>query len=259
MKNKRKERAIEILDIYINKIKNFPFIKSVILVGSLSDDTYTGNSGSDIDLVHVISNDMNLKEARKQVFDLLYDIQNSTNNDIPFSKTVYRYEDLFHPYQDDFELTVENKDYIELPVEILRIKDTGKVIYGDNIIDCLENPTKEDMIKSNELSKRMTSIEAKNNPEWYKNYIEMCAHPTPNILVQIVISNALRDYFMITGNNCCSKYRILNEIIENLPEYHDHELLVLCHKWRFNNSTITQKDIDQMNHLYEKWKIFRNK
>mgnify|MGYP006900758564 FL=1 len=40
------------------------------------------------------------------------------------------------------------------------MKDTGQVIYGDNIIDCLENPTKEDMIKCDELSRKLTLIEA---------------------------------------------------------------------------------------------------
>lgn len=87
----------------------------------------------------------------------------------------------------------------------------------------------------------------------------MCAHPTINILVQSVITTALKDYFMFTGKNCSSKYRILNEILNNFPEYHGLELLKLCHKWRFNNSEITEEEINRMYILYEKWKAFRNK
>ncbi|NLY98168.1 MAG: hypothetical protein GX082_12235 [Clostridiaceae bacterium] len=161
---------------------------------------------------------MDLKEARKQILSLLLDFETATNNDIPFSRTVYRYKDLFHPYRYDFELTLENKDYIELPIEILRMKDTGKVLYGDNIIEYLEYPTNEDMIKYDEISSRMTLIEAEKNPEWYKKYLEMSGHPTINLLVKIVVTEALKDYFMFTGKNCSSKYRILKEILNNFPE-----------------------------------------
>ena len=51
---KTKERALEIINIYLKAIETVKSIKSLILVGSLSDDTYTGNAGSDIDLVHII-------------------------------------------------------------------------------------------------------------------------------------------------------------------------------------------------------------
>ena len=53
MANKTRERAWELIEIYLREVRNVPSVKSVILVGSLSDDTYTGNAGSDIDLVHI--------------------------------------------------------------------------------------------------------------------------------------------------------------------------------------------------------------
>ncbi len=55
--NRSKGRAKEILALYIDEVKALDFVKSVILVGSLSDDTYTGNVGSDIDLIHIVSDD----------------------------------------------------------------------------------------------------------------------------------------------------------------------------------------------------------
>ena len=55
--NRTKERAKEILNLYLDEVKALDFVKSVILVGSLSDDTYTGNIGSDIDLIHIVSDD----------------------------------------------------------------------------------------------------------------------------------------------------------------------------------------------------------
>ena len=39
--DRSKKRALEILDLYLNEAKNLDFIKAIILVGSLSDDTYT--------------------------------------------------------------------------------------------------------------------------------------------------------------------------------------------------------------------------
>ena len=46
----------------------------------------------------------------------------------------------------------------------------------------------------------------------------MSGHPTINLLVKIVVTEALKDYFMFTGKNCSSKYRILKEILNNFPE-----------------------------------------
>ena len=40
MSNRTKERAWEIIEIYLKSIENVKSVKSVILVGSLSDDTY---------------------------------------------------------------------------------------------------------------------------------------------------------------------------------------------------------------------------
>ena len=59
--DRSKKRALEILDLYLNEAKNLDFIKAIILVGSLSDDTYTGNAGSDIDLVHIVSDERDYK------------------------------------------------------------------------------------------------------------------------------------------------------------------------------------------------------
>ncbi|NMA84315.1 MAG: hypothetical protein GX962_10705 [Epulopiscium sp.] len=55
--NKSRERAAEILDLYVTGISQYNFVKSVVLVGSLSDNTYTGNAGSDIDLINIIDTD----------------------------------------------------------------------------------------------------------------------------------------------------------------------------------------------------------
>ncbi|MCR5345940.1 MAG: aminoglycoside 6-adenylyltransferase [Lachnospiraceae bacterium] len=69
--NKTKERAKDIINIYINAVKKLDFINAVILVGSLSDDTYTGNAGSDIDLVHIVADDKDYITEKEIITDLI--------------------------------------------------------------------------------------------------------------------------------------------------------------------------------------------
>ena len=65
--DRSKKRALEILDLYLNEAKNLDFIKAIILVGSLSEDTYTGNAGSDIDLVHIVSDERDYKLEKDEI------------------------------------------------------------------------------------------------------------------------------------------------------------------------------------------------
>lgn len=81
---------------------------------------------------------------------------------------MYQFTDLFHPYRFDFDLCQENKDYIELPIEVLRVKDTGRIIYGEDVISLIDYPTKDVVIKSHKLSDRLTAILAKQQPGWHE-------------------------------------------------------------------------------------------
>lgn len=248
--NKSKERALEILNLYLSGISQFDFVKSVVLVGSLSDGTYMGNAGSDIDLINIVDADQ-LATARQYIFNYINEILEKTQHDIRISKTVYQFADLFHPYRYNFVLSQENKDYVERPIEILRMKDTGKTIYGEDIISFIDYPTKDDVIKGHELSAQLTQILAKQQPEWYSGYLKMCENPTTGILVQIVITTAMSVYFFITGKNCSSKYRILSCILQDIPEFEYLSLLALCHKWRYHNKDITQDELKQMEDQYQ--------
>ena len=98
MPNKTKERALEIINVYLQAIETVKSVKSVILVGSLSDDTYTGNAGSDIDLVHIIYDQYDYKKEKKKITDVISLVESETNNDIHISRTVYSERHLLHPY-----------------------------------------------------------------------------------------------------------------------------------------------------------------
>ena len=134
MSNKSKERAFEIIKYYVDQISKLPFIKSIILDGSLSDDTYTGNKGSDIDIVNVIESN-NYYEDKLYLLKLIEDIENFTNKDIPISKVVYNYSQLFHPYDYNFDVNKTNKDLIELPIEVLEFLKENEHILAKHLLE----------------------------------------------------------------------------------------------------------------------------
>ena len=247
MPNKTKERALEIISIYLKAVETVKSVKSVILVGSLSDDTYTGNAGSDIDLVHIIYDSYDYDTEKKNIVDVISKVERETNNDIPISRTVFSEKHLRHPYTYDFDLSIDNKDLIERPIEIFRILDSGKLLYGADIISMLERPTREDVQKSVELEKKLHELLAKENPEWFSAYTEMRKHPTIRIMTQIVLTTALSDYYFSTGRSCSSKYKILELVERDMSDLPYINLLKLCHKNRFSPDKMTEEYVNTMN------------
>ena len=178
-------------------------------------------------------------------------VERETNNDIPISRTIYSERHLRHPYTYDFDLSKDNKDLIERPIEIFRILDSGKLLYGADIISTLERPTRGDVQKSVELEQEQLELLAKENPEWFSAYTEMRKHPTIRIMTQIVLTKALSDYYYYTGRSCSSKYRVLELVEKDMPDLPYLDLLRLCHKNRFSPGEITEEDINTMNREYK--------
>ena len=250
--NKSKERAFEILELYLKEAKEIEFISSIILVGSLSDDTYTGGPGSDIDLVHIVSDDIEYKTAEETIFQLIDQINCLTNRDVPISKVVYQKQQLVHPYQYDFELIPDNIHLINRPIEVFRILDTGKTIWGEELIDSIEKPTRDDVLQHEILSNKLSLILHELNPEWSQKYKEAKANPTIRILTQSVLTTALADYYFYTNKNCSSKYRILSCVERDLPNLSYLHLLKLCHKNRFSPEQMTEDDYEEMRREYQR-------
>lgn len=247
--DKSKARAKEILDIYLGEARKLDFIRSIILVGSLSDDTYTGNAGSDIDLVHIVSDERDYDFEKRCISELISKVEERTEKDIPIAKAVFQQTHLAHPYNYDFELSVENKDLIERPIEIFRILDSGITVYGENLIHSIEKPTRKDVEMSERLNAQWN--DSLKNTDWYQGYIKMRESPTIRIMMQIVLTTALSDYYFYTNHNCSSKYRILECVEQELPDLEYLNLLRLCHKNRFSPNEITQEDIDKMYEEYQ--------
>jgi predicted nucleotidyltransferase len=59
LENKSINRAREIISIHLRRLEEelSNELLSVILVGSISNNSYTGNTGSDIDLIHILKDE----------------------------------------------------------------------------------------------------------------------------------------------------------------------------------------------------------
>lgn len=250
--NKTKERAHEIINLYFGAAKELDFIKAIILVGSLSDDTYTGNAGSDIDFVHIVSDERDYRSEKKAVFNLIERIENQTDHDIPISRVVFQEQHLKHPYPYDFELSLENKDLVERPIEIFRMIDSGITLMGDaDILTSIERPTREDVLETKRLEKKQMELLREENPDFYREYNDTLQNPSIRMMTQIVLTTALSEYFFYTNRSCSSKYAILQRIEKDYPELSYLNLLRLCHKNRFFPEQITETDIAAMKEEYQ--------
>lgn len=249
--DRSKETAMKILELYLVEAEKKDFIKSIILVGSLSDDTYTGNAGSDIDLVHIVSDNMDYKQEKAEIIRIIEKIETRTGRAVPIAKVVYQERHIKHPYQYDFEVAAENKDLIELPVEMHRILDSGITVFGDDEIrKSVERPTREDIAAMKKLVKEQQEKASQEDPEWYRSYTETCRNPSLRIMTQMVLTNALSDYLYYTDKSCSSKYFILQRMEEDCPELQYMELLRLCHKYRFYPEQIAASDEMRMKEEY---------
>lgn len=247
--DRSKERAKEILALYLDEVKVFEFVQSIILVGSLSDDTYTGNVGSDIDLVHIVADEEDYCSEKKQISELISKVEHMTNHEIPISKVILQRRHLKHPYHYDFELSQDNMDLIERPIELFRILDSGITVYGEDIIQDIERPAREDVAMSVRLAAEQ--LEALKDTDFYNKYIQMRDFPTIRIMSQIVLTTAMSEYFFYTGNSCSSKYYILERMEKECPHIPYLNLLKLSHKYRFAPDEITERDVETMNREYQ--------
>lgn len=180
---------------------------------------------------------------------LISEVERKTNHDIPIARVVFQERHLKHPYVYDFELSVENKDLIERPIEVFRILDSGITVYGEEWISTIEKPTRRDVEMSMQLSDKW--LDSFRDTDWYREYMKMRDNPTIRIMTQIVLTTALSDYYFATDGICSSKWRILECIERKLPDLSYLNLLKLCHKNRFFPDEMTQEDIETMKREYQ--------
>lgn len=257
LENKSENRAREIISIHLSRLEEelSNELLSLILVGSLSNNSYTGNIGSDIDLIHILKDETS-DDIRKKVIDIIEKTELLTNHDLPIARCIYRIGEMKRPFRYDFQLCLENKDLIELPIEVLRIKDSGITIWGEDVIDSIDTPTRDDIIHSKELSIIWSKQEEEKNPELYKERIKYVENPPIRIIAQSIIVNAMLDYYLITGKSCSSKKEIGKFMKQDVENYIFQELLDLCITYRYSPEQLT---LNQEQWLYGQYNNWREK
>jgi predicted nucleotidyltransferase len=185
-------------------------VKAVLLVGSLTTGSYVPGPGSDIDQITIVRHGPP-ESTIDRVVEYLAEIEQETGYGIPFARTVYHLRDLQRPFATDFELTPENKKYLEVPVELLRIHESGKRIWGPlNLIAELPVPTREEVVAFDRLSRRASKT---------STVTKRMRDLPPRISAQVMLTNAFRHYYYATGKSCSNKLRIYDLMRSEFPDY----------------------------------------
>ena len=230
--------AWKMLDIYTQRIGHrfgHEVIEAVILVGSLTTGSYIAGPGSDIDQITIIRDGCH-DSITNSVINLLREVEEQMAFGIPFSRMVFFRRELARPLPSGFKLTKENKKYIEIPVELLRIHESGKTIWGNkNIISELPIPTREEVVAFDELGRRWSRIIKTTDSKGNVGLRELPAR----ISAQVILTNAFRHYYYATGESCSNKLRIARCMSEKVEKYRFQKALEL--------STLLKRNLGQGN------------
>ena len=196
LRDKSEKRAREILHSFVDVVsaKYKDDIKALILVGSLSNGSYVEGPGRDIDIITVLKETAK-EEARKLVLEQIEITEAQFNHDIPISRTIYLLSELTRPFKTDISMSLENKHLLEVTTELQRIHDSGILLFGENIIEELPIPSRDEIIAFDKLAREWHKSEAGKNPKMR----EILDEPPINILVQSIITNAFRALFLFHG------------------------------------------------------------
>lgn len=251
--NKSRERALEILAAHLRGIEETcaDQMQAVVLTGSLVTGSYTGDAGSDVDLVHVLRDDAPA-DARQSALACIAQTEAQTGRDLPISRCVYRVNDLYPPYPVDFELCLENKDYLELPIELLRMKDASRVVWGELDVQDIPQPTRADVVACKERS-----------AQWARQLAES-GMPLPpqddlptRLIVQSVLVRALLDVFFATGRSCSNKSEVARRLQDEVANYAFLPLVEACTRWRYAPEAFTAADEQLIQAQWPLWRAFR--
>ena len=246
------EQAFALIEHHLANLQPLaPALASVVLVGSLSNGSFTGRPGSDIDLVHILHDG---SDARQAIFDAIARTGQETDRLLSFARCVYYQSQLKRPYPQDFPLIKENKYLLEIPIEILRMKESGRVLWGEDLLDWMDTPTREDMLAMQSLARAFEEAMLAADPAYAKLRAETLRNPSVKIITQIVLTGAMTHYFFATGQSCSSKNTIAEAMLRDVPAYHFHELLALATKYRNSPENFTRADENAMREQYKIWR-----
>ncbi|TYB30557.1 MAG: hypothetical protein FXF47_08625 [Candidatus Mcinerneyibacterium aminivorans] len=233
--NKSKKRAYEILNHYKNIIidEMEELVKSIILVGSLSNGSYIPGPGRDIDQITILEDKANNNQIIR-ANEIIEKTEEKFNNDIPIARTVYKLGQMQRPFNRNIDYCKENKHLLELPIELFRIHDSGKIIYGNkNIKRILPVPKRDEVIKFEKRNRKDYRKLLKNEPEIRENL----KNPPVRIAVQIILTTAMKHFYFATGNSCSNKHKIAERMKDKVVNYKFQKLLDLATEFKLNPDT----------------------
>lgn len=230
--DRSENRARQILKSYVDTAAGefSEYVCTILLVGSLTNGSYIEGPGRDIDQITVITDDTP-ETIRQSILKNIVEIQTSFNNDIAIAKSVYKYSEMHRPVKTDIKPCIEDKYLLELPVELLRIHESGIILYGKNLISQLPIPTRDEVILFDKLSRQWSDEVRRIMPP-----PEIQGELPVRIIVQSILTNAFRHYFYFTGKSCSNKHLVADKIKREVKNYKFQELLDLATEFKMNPS-----------------------
>ena len=185
------------------------YIVAIMLTGSLARGSYQPGL-SDVNLITVLD-DESPDNVRIGVSTLYHQISHGYN--IQFEPIIINHHDFWPPW--------DNSQCIQ--PELLRLKASGKVLSGRNIIAELPTPTKREMWQF-DLSFRERLIESK-QPPWQ--------HWTLKSSLKTILGEATSYFYYKTGIIEYSKHNIANLFSHHIPYFSHLPVLKLAsYLWR---------------------------
>ncbi len=241
--DKSEYRARQILKNYVDSItKEFgEYICTILLVGSLTNGSYIEGPGRDIDQITILSDEAP-EAVRLSLLKRIDEIQSYFNNDIPIAKSIYKFSEMQRPFKTDIRPCIEDKYLLEVPIELLRIHESGIVLYGKNVISQLPSPTHDEFAFFDKLGfKWSDEVNKIMPPPCFQKELPI------RIIVQIILTNAFRHYFYFTGKSCSNKHIIGDRIKTEIKNYKFQDLLDLATEFKMNpNKDFTYEKINQL-------------
>ena len=127
------------------------------------------------------------------------------------------------------------------------------MLWGEDLLDWIDAPTQEDMramqARSHDFDKALLAA----NPDFAKRRTETLQNPSVRIMAQIVLTNAMLDYYFATGQSCSNKSAVAGRMLRDVPTYRFHDLLALAARCRESPGDFTRANEESLREQFKLW------
>ena len=205
-------------------------IESIVVVGSFANNTYKKSTHSNLNIITILKSSVP-KIVREKLSRIIINLQKSFPN-IYITKNIYFRDEL----EVSAKITVNDIKKVPLlvyvPESIMRIKDHGITIYGNDLKDVLITPNRETVSAYDEIKR---DVDISN-----KKYSKMIKNPTLFEASRLVIEYSAKHYYYAVNKNCFN-YNLLDKQMKlNVPNYMFIELLKEVIKLKKNDYMVSE-------------------